>query len=85
MFISIRINKKERRAQAHFFFDSIWRSGLMSRSDAYKWLSYRLGIKTEECHFSVMKGSLITLSIHECVLLLNENRKRTGLPEYVIS
>jgi hypothetical protein len=35
---------------AHAAFDSIWRDGAMSRSQAYDWLSKRLGISPEETH-----------------------------------
>lgn len=40
------------RAKAHESFDPLWRSGLMSRSDAYRWLARELEIENEACHIS---------------------------------
>lgn len=40
------------RAKVHESFDPIWRSGLMSRSDAYRWLAAALNIEYDLCHIS---------------------------------
>jgi zinc-finger-containing domain len=40
------------RAKAHESFDPLWRSGLMPRSDAYRWLARELEIEDEACHIS---------------------------------
>ncbi len=47
---------RELRKQAHAAFDTLWKSadgqrhGAMRRSDAYNWLSAKLGVKVEDCH-----------------------------------
>ena len=43
--------RKERK-RAHEMFDPLWKSknSRMSRTEAYKWLSNKLGLTTEECH-----------------------------------
>lgn len=38
------------RQRAHSAFDRIWRHGLMSRDDAYEWLSKAMGIPAMLCH-----------------------------------
>ncbi|WP_319931557.1 zinc-finger-containing protein [Xenorhabdus santafensis] len=32
-------------------FERIWKSGKLTRTDAYKWLAEKLGIDPGECHF----------------------------------
>ncbi|EBX2183603.1 hypothetical protein E1A40_08815 [Salmonella enterica subsp. enterica serovar Aba] len=32
-------------------FESLWRNGDMTRSEAYAWLAQQLGIPLQECHF----------------------------------
>lgn len=34
-------------------FESIWRHGAMSRGKAYRWLSEKMGIAREQCHFGL--------------------------------
>lgn len=48
-------NAELRRAKqaAHAAFDPLWRSGEMSRSEAYAWLASALGISGENCHIGM--------------------------------
>lgn len=45
-------NAELRRAKmkAHAAFDPIWKSGEMTRRDAYSWLARELGISVANCH-----------------------------------
>lgn len=43
------------RARAHRAFDRIWKTGLMSRSDAYRWLSVQMGWPLDDTHMGMMK------------------------------
>jgi hypothetical protein len=43
------------RTSAHKAFDPIWEQGLMTKTDAYAWLSQALGIPRHECHIGLMK------------------------------
>src|SRR5689334_13332484 len=47
-------DKKTRalRRSAHEVFDVLWRSELMTRTKAYRWLSVELGIEFSQCHIS---------------------------------
>lgn len=46
-------NLRKMKSAAHAAFDPLWKSGKISRSDAYRILSERLGIKREECHIGM--------------------------------
>lgn len=39
---------------AHFAFDPLWRSGDMSRLDAYAWLAKEIGLSVGNCHIGMM-------------------------------
>ena len=43
---------------AHQAFDPLWTSGGMSRTDAYRWLAYQLGIEMEACHIGMFDVEL---------------------------
>ena len=58
----LRTLKKE----AHRQFDPIWKSGLMSRKDAYKWLADMLKISFEECHIGLFDVKMCQKVIHLC-------------------
>ncbi len=48
-------NAELRRAKmdAHAALDPLWRSGELTRSQAYEWLAGALGINSEECHIGM--------------------------------
>ena len=83
---SIRITKRMKRHQAHFYFDKIWKCGLMGRDEAYYWLAAKLEIAVEDCHFSRMGGNNLRASIHHCVAYLNiaTEQRLTDYPFYEI-
>lgn len=41
------------RITAHNYFDEIWKSGVMTRQDAYRRLSEHLGIPPKETHIAI--------------------------------
>lgn len=45
------------RKAAHQSFDTLWRQGLMTRTDAYEWLASALRLKPDECHISMLSDS----------------------------
>ena len=44
---------RELKKEAHRQFDVIWKSQLMSRTSAYKWLASMLDIPLAECHIGI--------------------------------
>ncbi len=38
------------RGHAHIAFDKLWKSGHMSRSQAYAWLAHELGMSRKRAH-----------------------------------
>lgn len=68
------------KTEAHRQFDPIWKSGLMSRKDAYKWLSDMLDIPLTECHMGMFDIKMCQRVIHLCRQqdnkILNEYRRK---------
>ncbi len=44
---------RHEKHQAHRWFDPLWKSGLMRRKQAYKWLARELGISEANCHIGM--------------------------------
>lgn len=62
---------REWKKEAHSAFDPIWRSGNMSRPDAYKWLSETIGTDREYTHIGMFDVEECTKTIEACAKLLN--------------
>ncbi len=43
---------RKKRIQAHIAFDTLWKNGIFSRNDAYRWLGDKLGIQTKDAHIA---------------------------------
>ena len=44
---------RKSKIEAHYYFDQIYKLGIMKRKDAYKWLSKQLGIPKEYTHIGM--------------------------------
>lgn len=58
----LRLLKKE----AHKAFDPIWKSGLMTRKEAYMWLADMLHIENEVCHIGMFDVKQCQKTIYMC-------------------
>ncbi|WP_369675649.1 zinc-finger-containing protein [Klebsiella pneumoniae] len=47
-------------------FERIWRTGVMSRSEAYEWLASKMGIPQQECHFGWFTAEQCNLAMAHC-------------------
>lgn len=58
-------NKKTRvlRIHAHQSFDVLWKQGLLSRTEAYQWLSDSLDVPPEGCHFSMISDEQLEKTV----------------------
>lgn len=43
---------RHKRIEAHKAFDWMWKSGLMTKSQAYKWMQAKLGIRSDYAHIA---------------------------------
>lgn len=54
------------RKMAHAAFDPLWKEKGWDRGDAYKWLSYQLGIPQEQCHIGMFDVARCKRVIDAC-------------------
>jgi hypothetical protein len=45
---------RKAKSAAHAAFDPLWKSGRMTRREAYAWLATTLGISSDNCHIGMM-------------------------------
>lgn len=68
------------KSEAHKQFDPIWKCGLMSRREAYKWLASMLRIDINDCHIGMFDVKMCQKVIHLCKKqnnhLINEYREK---------
>ncbi len=57
---------RDARKSCKLPFERIWRSGSMSRSEAYKWLADKMGIPAEECHFGWFSAEQCQTAMAHC-------------------
>lgn len=64
-------NLRRLRYEAHKAIDSVWQSGLMSKTDVYCWLSSSMGIPREKTHI----GSFNEHNCREVIRLCSQLNK----------
>jgi hypothetical protein len=63
---------RDKRVRCHSIFDKIWRDGILTRMDAYRWLAGKLGIETGFCHFALFGENMCDKALN---ILLNTDIK----------
>lgn len=59
------------RNEAHHYFDQLYKSGYMTRKDAYTWLASTLGLPESEAHIGYFGE-------HYCHIVIEESKKMLG-------
>lgn len=54
------------RRKAHAAFDPIWKSGRMTRPEAYQWLQRELGLTARQCHIGAFDEKMCARVIEAC-------------------
>ena len=57
---------RHKRIQAHRAFDRLWRSGLMSKKEAYQWMQTEFGLHEEQAHIAQFGTYMCDRLIHAC-------------------
>lgn len=64
---------RNKRIKAHKIFDSIWKNNIMTRKEAYRWLSYELCLGFEQTHIAKFSNYMCDKTIEACEKLLSTN------------
>lgn len=57
---------RNKRIQAHKAFDWMWKSGLMTKWQAYKWMQGKLDLSDEQAHIAMFNEFMCDRLIAEC-------------------
>lgn len=57
---------RNKRIQAHKAFDWMWKSGLMTKWQAYKWMQGKLALNDEQAHIAKFSEYMCDCLIVEC-------------------
>lgn len=66
------------RSRVLSVFDPLWKSGLMTRSEAYEWLAKSMGIHLAKCHVAMFDENACELAIErirDLTFHLNNERR----------
>ena len=63
------------KTEAHRHFDPIWQElKIMTRSEAYRWLSKELGISRQHCHIGFFNITRCQRTVELCKLLIEQRK-----------
>ena len=65
---------RHKRIEAHRVFDQIWRRRIMTRSNAYRWLREKYGLREDQAHIACFSEYICDDLIRECQKALRANR-----------
>jgi len=63
------------KQRAHLLFDPIWKTRLMTRSQAYIWLGEELGLLPDVCHIGMFDVEQCKEAVRVCAKLWGEEGK----------
>ena len=63
------------RIRAHRRFDEVWKSGIMSRDNAYRWMAELFGISMQDAHIAMFGEYRCKELIRHCEQVLENRRK----------
>lgn len=69
---------RHKRIVAHRAFDQIWRTGIMTRGEAYRWMQARLALNRSQAHISRFSGYLCDVLAAEAHKVLLANCRLAG-------
>lgn len=65
---------RNKRIQAHRIFDRIWKSGIMKKKDAYRWMQYKFGMNSGQAHIGMFSEYMCDELMEICRQALKNNK-----------
>lgn len=69
-------NLRNSRIRAHRVFDQIWKSGIMTRDEAYQWMRFRFGLNAAQAHI----GQFSDYYCNQLIAMSEELLERNNRP-----
>lgn len=65
---------RNKRIRAHKTFELIWESGIMKKSEAYRWMQYKFGLTSRQAHIGLFSEYMCEQVIFECEKALRNKK-----------
>lgn len=70
---------RKKRIQAHQIFDQLWRKGIFSREEAYRWIGDKSCLQTRQAHIGNFSDYMCDQLIQEASKVLQNNHVPLGM------
>ena len=70
---------RKKRIQAHQIFDQLWRKGIFSREEAYRWIGDKFCLQTRQAHIGNFSDYMCDQLIQEASKVLQNNHIQLGM------
>ena len=70
---------RKKRIQAHQIFDQLWRKGIFSREEAYRWIGDKFCLQTRQAHIGNFSDYMCDQLIQEASKVLQNNHVPLGM------
>lgn len=70
---------RKKRIQAHQIFDQLWRKGIFSREEAYRWIGDKFCLQTRQAHIGNFSDYMCDQLIQEASKILQNNHVPLGM------
>ena len=64
---------RQKRIRAHSIFDQIWKQGILSKQEAYRWIADKFCLNDHEAHIGKFSDYMCEQLIHESQKVLRYN------------
>lgn len=64
---------RKMKSRVHQEFDELWKSGCMTRKEAYKWLADRMGLEKDDCHVGMFDEDQCARAVEICLGFWEQN------------
>ena len=69
-------NLRRKRIQTHRIFDQIWKRGILSKQDAYRWMADKFCLNPKDAHIGNFSDYMCDQLIQEASKVLHNNQKQ---------
>ena len=67
-------NLRHKRIEAHKLFDALWKHGVMTRSNAYRWMGDKFGLRSRQAHIGYFSEYMCDELMAKCRKALRNNK-----------
>ena len=70
---------RHKRIETHRLFDAIWKNGILSRKEAYRWMQDKFSLTSRQAHIGQFSDYRCDCLMYECRKVLKNNHVKIAL------